>query len=414
MKGMSIFPSRYTKNLPSYFDLRKLGRVTPVKDQKSLGTCWIFSSVGALESSLLPYKKWNLSENHIKNTLSYSYPYGFDRTYAGGGDWLAALAYLSRYSGPVLASSDPYNTLNGKSPVGLKPVLHVQGSIFLPPRKNSQDNTQIKMAIKKYGALVTAMRIEGDYYNKTTAGYYYNGNKGANHDICLVGWDDNYSKNNFNIKAPGNGAYIVRNSWGTIFGKGGYFYISYYDTKLTSSGVCGFTYTASPKNYNKIYQYDPYGLVDTMGFKRNTAWLSNSFNSGSNDPLAATSFYALTPNTHYNIFVYLNGRSKNPTNGKLVLSQSGTIYTPGYKTIGLNHLVSLKKGEKFSVVVRLTTPGYTRPIGYEYPKSHYSSKAKSHKGESFISPNGITWMDTTSLVPNSNVCLKAFTVSRAV
>lgn len=412
MKNMPIFPSKYLKNLPSYYDLRKLGRVTPVKDQDPLGTCWIFGSVASLESSLLPAKSWNLSENHIKNTLSYNYPHGFDRTYAGGGDWLAVLAYLTRYSGPVSAYRDPYNTKNGISPVGLKPILHVQGSIILPQRKNSLDNGQIKMAIKKYGGLVTAMMVTNNYYNKKTYGYYYNGKIKANHDICLVGWDDNYSRNNFLIKPPGNGAFIVKNSWGTGFGDKGYFYISYYDSQIADYGTCGFTYTTSPRNYNKVYQYDLYGLVNMIGFNRNTGWFSNSFKSASNDPLSATSFYALTPNTHYNVFVYINNKSKNPTSGKLVLSQSGTINTPGYKTIGLNHLVPLKKGQEFSVVVRLTTPGFNKPLGYEYPKSHYSSKASSHKGESFISPNGIKWMDMSDVVANSNICLKAFTVSR--
>ena len=401
------------KNLPKYYDLRKLGRVTQVKDQGQLGTCWIFSTVGALESSMLPKNSYNLSENNIKNVLSYDYPQGFDRGYGGGGDWLAVLAYFARYSGPVSSKLDPYNLKSGISPSGLKALVHVQDSIFIPPRNNSLNNNQIKYAIMNYGGLVTSIMISGKYYDRNTHSYYYNGTEVANHDICIVGWDDNYSKYNFANTPPGNGAFIIRNSWNNNWGDGGYFYMSYYDTKIAEGGSMGFYDTQSANNYNHVYQYDPYGLMNMVGYKSNTAWASNRFTSRSNSPLAATSFYALTANTSYKIYVYLDNTSQNPTNGRLALVQSGVIATPGYKTIGLNHLISLYKGEHFSVVIKLTTPGLDKPIGYEYPKLKYSSKAVSSPGESFISSNGINWKDITSLVANASVCLKAFTVNSA-
>jgi C1A family cysteine protease len=413
MKNISIFPEKLLKNLPHYYDLRKLGRVTQVKDQGQLGTCWIFSTVGSLESSMLPGKYYNLSENNIKNILSYNYPQGFDRGYGGGGDWLAVLAYFARYSGPVLSKSDPYNIKSGISPSGLNAILHVQNSIFIPPRNSSLNNNQIKFAVKNYGAVVTAITMADKCYDNKTHSYYYNGTEGVNHDICIVGWDDNYSKYNFLNKPPGNGAFIVRNSWNSSWGDGGYFYMSYYDTKIANYGSMAFYGTQSTDNYNQIYQYDPYGFVNMIGYKSNTAWAANRFTSRSNSPLAATSFYALTANTSYKLYLYLNNTSPNPTNGKLALVQSGVITTPGYKTINLNHLISLYKGEHFSVVIRLTTPGLDTPISYQYPKLNYSSKAVSHPGESFISSNGINWKDITSSISNANVCLKAFTVNSA-
>ena len=176
LKNVLIFPAEELKNLPSYYDLRLLGRVTPVKDQDTLGTCWDFATLGSLESSLLPGESWNFSENNVKNILSYSYPEGFDRTYQGGGDWLAALAYLARYSGPVLASLDPYNQTSDISPSGLLPAVHVQETVLLPPRNNSLDNAQYKLAIMKYGAVVSPMHIADDFYgfyNETTYSYYY-------------------------------------------------------------------------------------------------------------------------------------------------------------------------------------------------------------------------------------------------
>jgi C1A family cysteine protease len=116
--------STYTKTtkLPAFYDLRKLGKLTPIKQQGSTGTCWAFAAIGSLESSLLPYETWDFSENNMKNLDSNSYPWGFDRGYNDGGCWEEATAYLTRYSGPVTSAQDPFNEYSGTSPAGLKVV----------------------------------------------------------------------------------------------------------------------------------------------------------------------------------------------------------------------------------------------------------------------------------------------------
>ncbi len=413
LKYFLIFSPEELQNLPSYYDLRLLGRVTPVKNQNPLGTCWDFATIGSLESSLLPFESWNFSENNIKNILSYSYPEGFDRTFQGGGDWLAALAYLVRYSGPVLASSDPYNTTSDYSPPGLTAVKHVQDTVFIPPRVNSTDNAQYKLAIMKYGAVVSHMYISGDYYNETSYAYYSNGSQPVDHAICLVGWDDNYDRNNFLNPPPGDGAFIVRNSWGANWGDGGYFYISYYDTRLATQGSCAFKNTENPSNYNQVYQYDPYGFVNMTGFNSQTAWFANVFSANTTNPLKAASFYSLGPNSTYNISVYLNPQSENPTSGILAYWKNGVIDTPGYKTIPFDNYIPLNLGQIFSIVVKITSPGVLSPVAYEYPLMNYSSRANASLKEGFISSDGVNWQDMAGVVTNASVCIKAFTVSAA-
>ncbi len=398
--------------LPAYYDLRNMGKLTPVKNQGFSGTCWAFAVTGSLESNLLPYQTWNFSENNIKNLLSRGYKYGFDRGFDDAGCWQMALAYLTSYIGPVTSSQDPFNEFSGSSPTNLKAVKHVQNTVQIMARNiNGQvNNTALKEAVMKYGAVYSLMTFENSAYNSNTYGYYYTGNIDYNHAICIVGWDDNYSKNNFIGGAPGNGAFIIRNSWGTDWGDEGYFYVSYYDKYLanTNDNIV-FMDSESIKNYDNVYQYDPFGDVGNYGYDDDVGWFSNIFKSNSKELLKAVSFYVTQPNSAYNIYVYLNPVGNNPRSGVLAAVKHGIIDTAGYKTILLNSFVSLLKNERFSVVVKLVTPNDFQPITIEYPLVDYSSKARASPGQSFISHNGISWQDLTSVITNANVCLKAFT-----
>ena len=88
---------------------------------------------------------------------------------------------------------------------------------------------------------------------------------------------------------------------------------------------------------------------------------------------------------------------------------SGTIAVPGYHTISLNNEVPLQSGERFSVVVKITTPGYQYPVSIESPQPGFSSGATASPGESYASPDGSYWEDITDPYPGTNVCIKAFT-----
>ena len=92
---------------PSKYDLRTLGKVTPVRDQGTSGSCWAFSTYGSLESSILVStgQSLDLSENNLKNTA------GFDWGPNSGGNDMMSTAYLTRWSGPVSESADPYQSV---------------------------------------------------------------------------------------------------------------------------------------------------------------------------------------------------------------------------------------------------------------------------------------------------------------
>ncbi|MDI6828928.1 MAG: lectin like domain-containing protein, partial [Armatimonadota bacterium] len=403
MKGKQVSTTRLLAGFPSSFDLRALGKLTPVKDQGYCGSCWSFATYGSMESCMLPTETRDFSENNLKNK------HGFDPTCCAGGNHWMSTAYFARWDGPINEADDPYNASSCTSPTGLVVQKHVQAVNFIPDRGGPLDNDNIKQALMTYGAVYTCFYWDSGYYNPSTCAYYYNGYAYSNHAVCIVGWDDNYPASNFIIQPPGNGAFIVKNSWGTNWGSNGYLYISYYDTNIGTENALFIT-PQSTTNYKQVYQYDPLGWVSSLGYGNPTAWFANVFTATTSDYLAAVSFYVASPNSSYEIYVYLN-----PTSGPInpngpVASKVGTIANAGYQTVVLNSPVQLTIGQKFSVVVKLTTPGYNWPIPFEYPFSGYSSAAEANPGESYISSNGTSWRDITTNYANANVCLKAFTI----
>ncbi len=394
-------------SFPPSFDLRTVSpaKLTPVRSQGNCGSCWAFASYGSLESCLLPAELFDFSENHMKNT------HGFDPSCCDGGNHWMATAYLARWSGPALESDDPYNPSSCISASNVPVIKHIQRVDFLPDRAGPLDNDNIKQAVMTYGAVYTSFYWNSNYYKASTYSYYYHKTTDlANHAVCIVGWDDNYDKSRFATTPPGNGAFIVRNSWGSGFGQGGYFYISYYDTLIGCQNAV-FATAEDVTNYDQVYQYDPLGWTDSLGYGNNTAWFANVFTAVSNADLRAVSFYTASPNSTYELRVYLDPNAGPIRTTGPVLTQTGTIANAGYQTVVLNSSVGIVGGQKFSVVVKLTTPGYNYPVPFEQPINGYSSAATASPGQSYISSNGVSWTDITSVYSNSNVCLKAFATS---
>jgi C1A family cysteine protease len=405
LTGKKIFIGYRGEALPSFFDLRQKNRVSPVKDQGPTGTCWIFASYGSLESCLLPEEKWDFSENNMKNLLSEECPQGFDRSFDGGGNQWMSTAYLARWSGPVLEKDDPYDSFEGNCNV-FSTKKHLKRVVFIPPRKSPTDNTNLKTAIMNYGAVFSGMAYDDGYYNEETASYY--SSEGfPNHAVSLVGWDNNYSRKKFKSSPPGDGAFIVKNSWGENWGDNGYFYISYYDFFLGIENAL-FSKTGNPKSTQIIHQYDPLGWIGSVGFESDSAWFANIFEAESNQKISGYSFYTASPNSSYSIYLYENVTAGKPRSGKLVKSLKGTVDEPSYYVRNFSNPIGVNQGQKFSLVVKLTTPDYNYPVPCEVRLDGFSSKAKSNPGEGFLSENGKTWYDLYDLIVDTSICLKAF------
>ncbi|AKB18617.1 Cell surface protein [Methanosarcina sp. WWM596] len=402
--------------LPETYDLREEGQVTYVKDQGQTGSCWAFSSLESLESYILgtegEYR--DFSENNMKNLVTKYYSDGFDLTVNDGGNAFMSMAYLARWSGPVNYSEDPFSETSTYSPTGLPVQKHVQEVLILPGRTGPLDNEVIKEALMDYGAVYSTMYWSSFYYQKNNCTYICTDSSNANHAITIVGWNDSFDRNMFKQVPPGDGAFIIKNTWGEAWGEEGYFYISYYDTRLAYKENAVFT-AAEKDNFDCIYQYDPLGWITSFGYPDSgylTAWGGNVFSSRGNEKLEAIGFYTTDLDTAYEIYVY-----KNPTNGPLnqernfVVKENGTCSLPGYHTHLLNSPVNLTSGEKFSVVIKFSNPFFLYPLAIEQPFFGYSSKAQANSGESYLSSDGVNWKDLTSEAgcSEANLCIKAFT-----
>jgi len=384
---------------PAYYDLRSLGRVTEVRDQNPYGTCWAFAAIGSLESALMPGEPRDFSEDNMVTRNGY-----VGVTYESGAYTEVALAYLARWGGPVDEEDDPYDS---EAAPDLPPEKHVQSAVMVPGRSGPTDNGALKDAVMTIGGVQTSFYWTSGSYSSATHSYYYSGS-GHNHAVVIVGWDDAYDRNNFNSTPAGDGAFIVRNSWGQSFGAGGYFYVSYYDTTFAYSASWALPAAEPTNNYSTIYQYDPLGWTNGLGYGSNTAWCANRFTAANSDSISAVAFYAATPGSSYEVWGGLDTGDPGPATGELTQLATGTLTHAGYHTVALTQPLSVTTGAPFCIAVRLTTPGYNYPVAMEAPIANWASPTAS-ANQSFVSSSGSSWTDLTSVVSNGNVCLKAFT-----
>jgi len=194
---------------PVVFDWRDSAGVTPVKDQRSCGSCWAFGALGALEAMAKIYgeKELDLSEQQILSCRAYGW--GCD------GGWMSYAYELFRDFGSVSEECMPYHA-NDTDPC-IQGLCEVFAKITgWTPVANNVD--AIKTALFT-GPVSCAMTVYNDFFSYSGGCYEHIGFEPANHAILLIGWNDTL--------CGGDGAWIGKNSWGTGWGMGGYFYIKY-------------------------------------------------------------------------------------------------------------------------------------------------------------------------------------------
>ena len=211
--------------VPVSFDWRQHGGVTPIKNQGGCGSCWAFGTVGPLESQikLKCGTVVDLAEQYLVSCNSNGW--NCDR-----GGWWAHDYHQDLFdagnetrAGAVRESGFPYVaddvTCNGphSHAYKLKSWGYIGNGYPIPSVQ------AIKQAIYTYGPIGVAV-CAGDKFQGYGSGIFNTDEKsacggGINHAVVLVGWNDDLG--------PGNGYWILRNSWGTWWGENGYMRIRY-------------------------------------------------------------------------------------------------------------------------------------------------------------------------------------------
>lgn len=265
--------------------------------------------------------------------------------------------------------------------------------------------TNIKKHIMNYGAVVTAILAPNsdEFYNSKYYSYYNNYLNSANHAVLIIGWDDDYSKENFNKKPSKDGAYIVLNSWGNDWGDNGVYYISYEDILVEGNlqGIC----QINNITFDNIYQYD----ISEMWRNTKTRYGANVF-TANNDETLSKVMIGTVADQRCNIYISKEENNFNLKEKELIASDAKL--NCGYTTIELETPVNLEKDKKFGIIVELIDEDYDG-IGVEENSGGYGfGNGTINEGESFISDDGKEWKDLAFEKDIMNLSIKAFIQSK--
>ena len=398
---------------PTSFDLRNVGGqnyLTPVKDQGFYGTCWTFATFASLESNILI--NGGTTEDFAERPLAF---HGFDWGYNTGGTAYVSSAELTAARDPFDESEYPYS--------GMPTDPGVEGTLstvhqYVREMPVYDTAVEIKSAIMSRGALYTSFYVDDPYFNAAAPNneyYYYPASGGAatNHAVCIVGWDDNISAANFSGTggpAPGNGAWLIRNSWGGTYQHGdGYFWISYYDKYMTegTNGLYGASFSDAvdldqPGTYQTLYKHDDFGKVYTWP---SMPTVVNAFTATADEDLVAVNFWTTVDGDSYDIRIYDSFSTASGPSG-LLAQETGTVTTWGNHTVDLTTSVQLTTNDDFYIWLDLGS----EVMVSDGLLSSYSSNCTADTGESYYYSSG-SWYDlnVTSASYEANWSVKGLT-----
>jgi hypothetical protein len=319
------------------------------------------------------------------------------------------------------------------------------------------------------------------YMNRDNWAQYTFTNPGMDHAVCLVGWDDDYAASNFThdlnlldekgkpvvgedgkpvidpdsaakTTPPGNGAWIVKNSWGSKTdettddlgnptgvgdygvsdseGKStGYFYLSYYDRTITTPETMRFSSNLlGQRGVTNVFQHDY--MVASGGFYTETSEgvmsSANVFDLSEevgDQTVLSIGGRTSGQNQRATFAIYqLNDGATEPTDGKLLARASGGFEYAGYHRLDLDEPLKLEAGHKYSVVSTMTSQDEGGKQTYGISANQGVSKgirewmhtldnfknanlvwnqAVVNKGESFLYKDGawVDWSDYIAALP---------------
>lgn len=385
-----------------------------LRNQNPYGTCWAFSTMGLAEFDLINDgifdKNIDLSELQLAYFTNNSVvdPLGgtqgdYTRYYDNiasenflnhGGNYELAMRRLSQWSGAASESDVPYTDADAVLKNGLddsyaysRDVAHLENVYRINIKSQPDDVKQQIMEHGAVGVLYTHYYAGENHINNSYFDSASTVGTGGGHAVMIVGWDDNYSKDNFSgsTKPQNNGAWLIRNSWGSDYL--GYFWMSYETNSLTDT-AWAFDF-APADDYDNNYQYDGALQTATDSYYNQVA---NVYTVAEKQGVASETLKAVslsfmkTANVNYTIEVYTDlSDTSNPESGtKSAVVEGQTAYA-GYYTIPLEDEVILQPGSSYAIVLK--TDQKVIECEYSYSEATNPSDTSTTTFESIASDN---------------------------
>lgn len=482
------------ENLPSRFDLRDVdgkNYVTPVKTQR-YGDCWTFALAGAAETAYLYANGLGVPAGEINDKVDFSEKYiawymfhgiteddvtagkvrasqvgeGFDPSetekergeltaYFIGGPFVQTANLFGSGFGPVDESTEidgecpyayddswegewtlPLNAAYRSAPVS---CLFRESRVLPVPAASDADGgyqfnadgiNAIKSELYQGHGVTIALNAAHPGFNNKNRAVYYSGDDEPNHAVVIIGYDDDYPKENFTGEKsdgsviqdsipPENGALIAKNSWGLNTFDGdiddGCFYLSYYDHSLLSAA--GFVFDNSDPAEHSARSYDQYDLMMTQWYGvtdyEDETKTANVFDAEQDGNLCQIEYRTSCPETEVTYEIYKDTEDDDPSSGTLLEKGVHSHPYAGSHVVDLKGEYALKSGDRYAVVLTMTrkTDDSGKTVYTEvfpYSAGFFEGMTVTgiiNKGESYLYTDG-KWSDMSQM--KADLCERAY------
>lgn len=206
-----------TITLPEYINYRP--SMTPVKNQKALGSCVAFATAAMAEY-------YNSLE--FNRVLDFSEQWLYDKCktldgWAGPGTFPRTSMTVLLNNGIPEEIYQPYEAISPARNACLEGTLENATKYKIITYAAIRSLDSFKQALATSGPAVISLKVYDSFYNIGSDGIIPNisGNMIGGHALCCCGYDDN------KVTPLGTGALIIKNSWSDRFGDKGYVYLPY-------------------------------------------------------------------------------------------------------------------------------------------------------------------------------------------
>ena len=213
------------KDLPDDVDWRQTA-VTPIKNQGQCGSCWAFSTTGALEGAYYLKNKELISFSEQQLMDCSKLNHGCE-----GGDMNFAFRYTENHQ---LCSEEEYQYLAIDEACNYEQCEHViQIKGFCNVDRNNEQQLKIATAQQPVSVAIQADSLKFQHYSSGVFDDFTCGNN-LDHGVLIVGYGTSDTQD----------YWLVKNSWGTSWGEDGYIKLARTNSN-NSSGICGIAMDAS-------------------------------------------------------------------------------------------------------------------------------------------------------------------------